>query len=295
MKRILTIVTAGNALPAEAINAATEALAGAGASVAASESLGEQAVDLPFDSPGLVDEDTLRQALEPWACDLAIQPPEGRKKRLLLADMDATIIAGESLDELAELAGIGTQVASITARAMNGELDFAEALRERLGLLAGQPASLIDDVVAGFNLNPGAAALVATMRAQGARCLLISGGLDVFVRPIAERLGFDGYRSNGLELEAGKLTGRPFGPILDKHVKLATLKSQAAEMGIALDQTAAVGDGANDGPMLAAAGLGVAFQGKPAAKAAAAHRIDAGDLTALLYFQGYREREFAAA
>ena len=294
MQNVLTLAAA-DSLPDEAADRAAAIVHAAGHRVTETVRLGGKAIDLFLDAgPSGVAEPPLREALGPWRCDLAVQPVEGRRKRLLLADMDSTIISGESLDDLADKAGIGAQVASITARAMNGELDFAEALRARLALLAGQPATLVGEVLRGFSINPGAATLVATMRAHGADCLLISGGLDVFVEPVARALGFDGFRSNTLKIENGALTGRPGGPILDKHTKLQTLRETASDLGITPDQAATVGDGANDIPMLTAAGLGVAYRGKAAVVEAAPFRLDHADLAALLSFQGYRDAAFVA-
>lgn len=226
-----------------------------------------------------------------------IQAPEtqaaGRAKKLLIADMDATIIRGESLDELAELAGIGAQVSQITARAMAGELDFEEALSARLALLKGQPASLLDKVISGAVITPGAQTLIATMRANGAACYLISGGFTFLTSAIAAKLGFTGHHANQLAVADGQLSGYALPPILGKQSKLDFLNHYCQQMQIPHAQSICVGDGANDMMMLEAAGMGVAFEGKPALRAAIELQISYSDLTALLYLQGYSSDNFS--
>ena len=226
-----------------------------------------------------------------------IQAPEtqaaGRAKKLLIADMDATIIRGESLDELAELAGIGAQVSQITARAMAGELDFEEALSARLALLKGQPASLLDKVISGAVITPGAQTLIATMRANGAACYLISGGFTFLTSAIAAKLGFTGHHANQLAVADGQLSGYALPPILGKQSKLDFLNHYCQQMQIPHAQSICVGDGANDMMMLEAAGMGVAFEGKPALRAAIELQISYSDLTALLYLQGYSSDKFS--
>jgi phosphoserine phosphatase len=217
------------------------------------------------------------------------------RKRLLLADMDSTIVTTETLDELAAFAGLKDKVAAITARAMNGELDFKAALRERVGMLAGLPVSALEATWAETRLMPGAEALVRTMRAHGAHCALVSGGFTFFTGRVAERVGFHAHFSNTLEIAEGRLTGKVAEPILDKDAKLATLKRLAAELGLPLSAALTVGDGANDLPMLQSAGLGVAFRAKPVVAAAARARVEHADLRALLYAQGYRATEIVAA
>lgn len=225
------------------------------------------------------------------------QAPEtqaaGRAKKLLIADMDATIIRGESLDELAELAGIGAQVSQITARAMAGELDFEEALSARLALLKGQPASLLDKVISGAVITPGAQTLIATMRANGAACYLISGGFTFLTSAIAAKLGFTGHHANQLAVADGQLSGYALLPILGKQSKLDFLNHYCQQMQIPHAQSICVGDGANDMMMLEAAGMGVAFEGKPALRAAIELQISYSDLTALLYLQGYSSDNFS--
>lgn len=225
--------------------------------------------------------------------DLAIQPAEGRRKALLIADMDSTMIDQECIDELADMAGVGPRVADITVRAMNGELDFNQALTERVGLLAGLPQSVIADVLATrITLASGGAELVATMRANGAYALLVSGGFTEFTDPIATRLGFDENQANTLLAENGALTGKVGLPILGREAKVQALEQATARLGITAADAIAVGDGANDLGMLQLAGAGVALHAKPAVAEQASIRINHGDLTALLYLQGYAARDF---
>ncbi|SMH46259.1 phosphoserine phosphatase SerB [Maritimibacter sp. HL-12] len=226
--------------------------------------------------------------------DLALQPAEGRRKRLLIADMDSTMIRQECIDELADEAGVGAHVAEITARAMNGELDFEGALRERVGLLAGLDADVIGKVLAErITYMPGGRDLVATMRANGGYALLVSGGFTAFAARVAEVLGFDEARANELEIEAGRLTGRVVEPILGRAAKVAALEEVAARLGITPLEAIAVGDGANDLGMLGLAGTGVALHAKPSVAAECDIRVNHGDLTALLFLQGYARAEFA--
>lgn len=227
--------------------------------------------------------------------DLAIQPTANRRKAVLLADMDSTMIEQECIDELAAAAGIGPRVAAITARAMNGELNFHEALLERVALLQGLPASVVDEVLAQrITLARGGRTLVATMRAQGAWTALVSGGFTDFTGPIADRLGFDEQRANVLLAEDGRLSGRVALPILGREAKVDALREITAACGVTPADAIAVGDGANDLGMLQLAGAGVALHAKPVVAAQAPIRINHGDLTALLYLQGYGADEFVA-
>ncbi|GGD19729.1 phosphoserine phosphatase SerB [Sinisalibacter lacisalsi] len=226
--------------------------------------------------------------------DLAVQPAAGRRKRMLIADMDSTMIRQECIDELADEAGVGAHVAAITARAMNGELGFEGALRERVGLLAGLDAGVIDKVLSErITYMPGGRALVATMRANGAYTVLVSGGFTAFASRVAAVLGFDEARANDLEIEAAKLTGRVVEPILGRAAKVAALEEVSARLGITPADAIAVGDGANDLGMLGLAGTGVALHAKPSVAAECDIRVNHGDLTALLYLQGYARADFA--
>lgn len=225
--------------------------------------------------------------------DACIQPLAGRAKRLLIADMDSTIIGCECLDELADFAGVKAAVSEITERAMRGELAFEGALRERVAMLKGLEQSALqrcyDERV---RLNPGARTLVRTMAANGARCLLVSGGFSFFTSRVAVAAGFHEDRANTLIEDAGGLTGQVGEPILGREAKLAALQGEAARLAVPLAETLAVGDGANDLAMIEAAGLGVAYRAKPVVAAQAHARVDHADLAALLYFQGYSADQF---
>ena len=258
------------------------------------------AADIPFSADDTTDNsalaERLRAALAPRAIDVVVQPAYGRRKALFLADMDSTIIGQECIDELADFVGLKAHVAAITERAMRGEIAFEPALRERVALLKGLPTSVIDELLATrITLTPGAAILVGTMRAQGAHTCLVSGGFTLFTDAIAARAGFHEHRANRLIIDGEmRLAGAVAEPILGRDEKLATLIELREHFGLTPDATMAAGDGANDLAMLQAAGLGVAYHAKPAVAAAAAARIDHGDLTALLYTQGYRQHEFVA-
>jgi phosphoserine phosphatase len=230
------------------------------------------------------------------AVDHAVVPLAGRRKRLLVSDMDSTIITIECIDELADFAGLKDEVAAVTRRAMNGELDFVAALEARVALLAGLPEATIAEVIRErLRPMPGAEALVRTMRAHGALAVLVSGGFTAFTRHVREAVGFDLDEANALEVRDGRLTGRLVPPVRDAAAKLATLERLRAGRGLARADTLAVGDGANDLPMIAAAGLGVAFRAHPRVREQAPVRVNRSDLTALLYLQGYAKAEFAAS
>lgn len=232
--------------------------------------------------------------LQGLGVDLVMQPAEGRRKKMLLADMDSTMIGQECIDELADMAGVGPRVAAITARAMNGELDFEGALLERVGLLRGMPESVIGQVLAErITFTPGGSTLIATMKANGGYAALVSGGFTAFTTAVAAHLGFDEHRANTLLAEGGHLTGDVARPILGREAKIAALREISARLGIAHADVLAVGDGANDLGMLHLAGAGVALHAKPSVAAQCDIRINHGDLTALLYIQGYAAEDFA--
>jgi phosphoserine phosphatase len=257
------------------------------------------ALDIPFTPPGVSDDrrvaERLRAALGGAPIDVVVQQTTGRRKRLLLADMDSTMIGQECVDELADFIGHKARVAAITERTMRGEIEFAPALRERVALLAGLPASVVDEVITQrITLTPGGRTLVQTMRRHGAYTCLVSGGFTVFTTRVAALIGFDENRGNRLVTgHDGRFLGTVAEPVLGRDAKLATLKELRVRLGLAPVETLVVGDGANDLSMIEDAGLGVAYRAKPKVAEAAAARIDHGDLTALLYAQGYHREEFA--
>jgi phosphoserine phosphatase len=253
-----------------------------------------KACDLEFDYP-TNDVSTLKSWLSDGheGIDLIIQPKEGRRKKLLIADMDSTMITIECIDELADYAGIKPQIAEITEQAMRGELDFEGALDARVALLKGLDASVIDRCHAErVVIMGGARELVRTMRANGADCYLVSGGFTLFADRVAAEIGFTRALSNILEFAEGKLAGTVARPIVGAETKRRTLLEEAAAHGLSPEQCLAVGDGANDIPMIQAAGLGVAYHAKPKTAAAAGARVDHCDLTALLYAQGYARKDW---
>jgi phosphoserine phosphatase len=252
------------------------------------------AADIPFTGDPVVARAALEGLLS--AVDIVVQPEAGRAKRLLVADMDSTMITIECIDELADYAGIKPQIAEITERAMRGELDFEGALDARVALLKGLDAAVIDRCYAErVRIMPGAKELIRTMKANGARCVLVSGGFTVFADRVAADIGFDRALSNTLEIENGALLGTVSRPIVGAATKRETLIAEAETLGITHDQVLAVGDGANDIPMIELAGLGVAYHAKPKTAAAAGARIDHNDLTALLYAQGYGRKDWTQA
>ncbi|RVJ09465.1 phosphoserine phosphatase SerB [Sinorhizobium medicae] len=237
----------------------------------------------------------LRETVAGAAIDVAVQEAESRRKRFLIADMDSTMIGQECIDELAAEVGLKEKVAAITSRAMNGEIAFEPALVERVALLKGLPVSVVEEVIAKrITLTPGGRELIATMKAKGHYTVLVSGGFTVFTGPIAEMLGFDESRANILRDEDGRLTGDVARPILGKQAKIDALIDISERLGITPADAIAVGDGANDLGMLQLAGTGVALHAKPVVAEQARIRIDHGDLTALLYLQGYRKTDFVA-
>ena len=255
----------------------------------------EVAVDIPFTSTEDLNAiaDRLREARVDLPIDVVVQPQANRRKKLFLADMDSTMIGQECIDELADFAGLKAHVAAITERAMRGEIAFEPALRERVALLKDLPVGVVDEVLEKrITLTPGGRELVATMRAHGAWTCLISGGFTLFTNAIAAKIGFQENRANELKVRDGKLTGEVTEPIVGRAAKLATLVELRESFDLDEIDTLVTGDGANDLGMIEAAGLGVAYHAKPAVAAAAAARIDYGDLSALLYAQGYRREEF---
>jgi phosphoserine phosphatase len=244
----------------------------------------------------------LADALEPIGShmgshmDVIVQPTAEREKRVLVADMDSTMITVECIDELAHYAGIKPEIAAITERAMRGELDFGAALDARVALLAGMDEGVIERCLAErVRITPGAEVLVRTMRARGAVCVLVSGGFTRFAEPVARAIGFTGAVANVLEIADGRLTGRVARPIVGADRKVVELDRAAAEVGVGMEACLAVGDGANDLPMIRRAGLGVAYRAKPVVAAAAGARIEWGDLSALLYAQGIARTEWVEA
>ena len=252
-------------------------------------------IDLPEDADATEAETRLRETLAGLPLDVAVQPAQGRRKSILIADMDSTMIDQECIDELAAEVGLKDHVSAITRRAMNGEIAFEPALRERVALLKGLSAAVVDDVIARrITLTGGGPELVRTMRARGGYTALVSGGFTLFTAPIGAMIGFHENRANILDVDDGRFSGTVREPILGREAKRDTLVELRARFGLSAHETMAVGDGANDLAMLGEAGIGIAFRAKPKVAEAAAARIDHGDLSALLYMQGYRRDDFAA-
>ncbi|SDE50152.1 phosphoserine phosphatase SerB [Rhodospira trueperi] len=296
LDHVLTLIAAPGsaALTVERVEAVRTALGGLGAETDRPRWLAPgEACDIAFAGLAMEQaEGSARAVLADLPVDLLAQPVADRKKALLISDMDSTIVTSETLDDLAEHAGLRDAIAAITRRAMNGELDFAEALRERVGMLADLSEEAFARTWADTRLTTGARALVGTMKANGARCLLVSGGFRYFTSRVADLCGFDDHVSNDVVIENGRLTGAVVEPVRDRQSKLATLMAEAGRLRLPMSRTLAVGDGANDLPMLLAASLGVAFHARPAVAAEARAVIRHGDLTALLFAQGYTREEF---
>ncbi len=250
----------------------------------------------PVELPPAAARRLVREALDDAPIDVCAVPFEGRRKALLLCDMDSTIIGVECIDELADAIGIKDEIAAITRRTMNGELDFEGSLTSRVALLEGLEMAVLERIAEDRTpVNPGARTLVATMRRHGGLTALVSGGFTFFTARVAERVGFDRNEGNVLEIVDGRLTGRVAPPILGQAAKLATLRHLAAELGRPPDDVLAIGDGANDLAMLQAAGMGVAYRAHQTVRAAIPLRLDVADLTGALFLQGYRRDEFVAA
>ena len=296
MKNVLTLIAGTGQLSHRAISTAREALAAAGGRLGDPKWLAaDHACDIPFKGLSALEASiATRDALAGQPVDLIAQPVEGRRKKLLVADMESTIIDNEMIDELAAELNLQDRMVDLTARTMRGELDFAQSLIERVRMLEGLDLGTAERLRSNIKLNPGAVELVATMRANGAYCALVSGGFTIYSDYVRERVGFDLDQANHLEIVDGKLTGRVIKPILDRHAKQACLIRLADELSVSPTESIAVGDGANDLAMVLAAGLGVAYHGKPILAETAAMRVDHGDLTALLYAQGYRKDEFVS-
>lgn len=273
--------------------AAVEAVRGAWGGGPSRWLSGGEAAEFPVaDAPSNLE--AVRSEMDRMGVDLNLLPEAGREKRLLLADMDGTMIEQECVDELAALAGVGPRVAAVTERAMRGEIAFEEALEARLALLAGLEEAAIGRVIERLRLAPGGRVLVATMRARGARTVLVSGGFTAFTAWVAGQLGFDEHRANVLETRAGRLTGRARRPYLGREAKVEALEAVAARLEIGAEQAVAIGDGANDLGMIERAGLGVAMRAKPVVAEHADARIRHGDLTAALFLQGIPRGAFSA-
>jgi phosphoserine phosphatase len=293
MSLIATLVSTPTApaVDAELIRKASDALGVTGTSTILNSGV---AADIRFGGPNASAADTLlREVVGSAPVDVFVQAEKGRRKQLLIADMDSTMIRQECIDELAAELGLKDRISEITERAMRGEIEFEPALRERVGLLAGLAVSSIDTVLSGrISLMPGGRTLVQTMKANGAYCALVSGGFTHFTKAVSDMIGFDENQANTLLEDEGKLTGRVGEPILGREAKRVRLEYLVADKGLSFDDTLAVGDGANDLAMIERAGAGVAYRAKPAVAEAADFRVNHGDLTALLYLQGYAESDF---
>ena len=299
MSLVLSLIAAEAKAPfaGDDLDRARKAVEASGADLDASEWLSPGAAcDVPFSGDAVAARDAARAALADRPLDVNVVAAESRRKKLLLADMDSTMIGQECIDELAAELGLRDKVAAITERAMRGEIAFAPALRERVALLEGLPVDVVDKVLAErIRTTPGARTLVATMHNAGAHTTLVSGGFTAFVEPVARRIGFDDSRANTLLAESGRFLGRVAEPILGAEAKEATLQELAARLALKPEDTLAVGDGANDAGMIRRAGLGVAYHAKPALRTVADAWIDHADLTGILFLQGFSRDEFVDA
>jgi phosphoserine phosphatase len=292
MTHVATLINASGVLEPSVLGHARSLLANTGVP----QMLGPDAADIPFNAENAFDKGALSQRLREIASgvDVVVQSMTGRRKKLLLADMDSTMIGQECIDELADYVGLKAHVAAITERAMHGDIAFEPALRERVALLKGLPISVIEDLLRDrISLTPGARTLVATMRANGAYTCMVSGGFTLFTDRISATIGFDSSRANSLVIVDGnKLAGEVVDPIFGRDAKRDALLELRNKFKLPREDSMAIGDGANDLDMLLEAGLGVAYHGKPKVAAAAPARIDHCNLTALLYVQGYKRSEF---
>jgi len=295
MSVVITLVARTFELLEAGLEKALEAVVSGGSPISDTRILGDGAMDIAVaGGDPIALKFSVSRALERHPIDICVQGEAHRRKRLLVADMDSTIITCECLDEIADMAGIKAEIAAITERAMAGEIPFEAALIERVGRLAGLDISALQRVYdERVRLTPGAATLGRTLDAHGARCVLVSGGFDFFTQRVAAAAGFHAHRANSLIDDGARLTGAVVMPILGREAKLAALREEAEALGVSLQDTLAVGDGANDLAMIEAASLGVAWRAKPIVAAAADAQIDHTDLTTLLYFQGYSVNEFA--
>ena len=289
---VATLIAAGK-LTDEVVREAIDRLFASGHDVGAPHWIDEgDAADIVFQGSLPIAREALAE-MDHGALDIVVQPLGDRTKKLIVADMDSTMITVECIDELADYAGLKSQIAAITERAMRGELDFRSALAERVGLLGGMAESVLAECrMERVKLTRGARTLVQTMKAHGAHSVLVSGGFTAFAGPVGEAIGFDKVIANELEIAGGKLSGRVLEPVIDSAAKLETLKAEAAAHGLPLAETLAVGDGANDIPMIAAAGLGIGYHPHPACGEAADAAIRHHDLSALLWAQGYPRRQW---
>ena len=299
MHHVLTLIgaVAKSPVTGQTVDLARHAVEIADAEAGEPDWLAEnECCDVPFDGDPTAVRDHVAAEFQRSTIDVAVLPVHGRRKTLLIADMDSTLIEQECIDELADEVGYGEKVAAITEKAMRGEIEFEPALRERVALLAGLRTSIVDEVLADrITMTPGGRQLVQTMRSNNAHTMLISGGFTAFAAKIADRLGMDEFKANTLLVdEAGNFNGRAAEPLLGKNAKRQALVQKLRELGLEPDNAVAVGDGANDLAMIKLAGLGVAFRAKPAVRERADAVIDHGDLTALLYLQGYRRDEFVS-
>jgi len=299
MSHVLSLIAARpkDSISQADLDAAGDVLASAGSHIGLGDWLSpSEAWEAPFPGDPEAVLVRVRAAFAGRFVDVNVVPASARRKRLLVADMDSTLIQQECIDELAAEAGLGAEVAAITESAMRGEIAFEPALRARVALLKGLPTELADKVLAErIALMPGGAVMVATMRSARAYTALVSGGFTLFAGPIADRLGFDEFRANVLLAKGGRLTGAVIEPVLGREAKEETLLRLSQQLGLGLAETMAVGDGANDIGMVRLAGMGVAFRAKPILREAADAAVDHADLTGLLFLQGFRRAEFADA